>query len=171
MKYNELQTTSYRNRKRVGRGISAGRGKTAGRGTKGQKARAGSSAKPGFAGGSNPLMQKLPKLPGFRSHRVAAENVYTGQLERFGGKTVDAKVLAEAGIVSNPYVQVKLVVKGELTKKVTVKLPFASQTAIAAVESAGGSFEKTSRLSRPKTKVAAKTEDKPAAEKPAEATK
>jgi large subunit ribosomal protein L15 len=151
MKYNELQVDSYRNRKRVGRGIAAGRGKTAGRGTKGQKARAGSSAKPGFAGGSNPLMQKLPKLPGFRSHRVAPENVYTGQLEQFSGKTVDAKVLAEAGIISSPYVRVKLIVKGELTKKVIVKLPAASQTAVAAVESAGGSFEKAARLSRPKT--------------------
>jgi large subunit ribosomal protein L15 len=151
MKYHELQTVSYKTRKRVGRGIAAGRGKTAGRGTKGQKARAGSSAKPGFAGGSNPLMQKLPKLPGFRSHRPATENVYTGQLEQFGSKTVDATALAEAGIISNPYVQVKLIVKGTLTKKVTVKLPAASETAVAAVESAGGTFEKVARLSRPKT--------------------
>lgn len=166
MKYHELQTSSYRKSKRVGRGIAAGRGKTAGRGTKGQKARAGSSAKPGFAGGSNPLMQKLPKLPGFRSYRTPAENVYTGQLERFGGKTVDAKALAEAGIISNPYVQVKLIVKGELTKKVTVKLPAASATAIAVVEKAGGSFEKTARLSRPKTST--KKQDKSAADaKPA----
>jgi large subunit ribosomal protein L15 len=171
MKYHELQTTSYRTRKRVGRGIAAGRGKTAGRGTKGQKARAGSSAKPGFAGGSNPLMQKLPKLPGFRSHRTAAENVYTGQLEQFSGKTVDAKVLAEAGIISSPYVRIKLIVKGELTKKVTVKLPAASATAVAAVESAGGAFEKTARLGRPKTSIKADTKtptkntEKPAAEK------
>jgi large subunit ribosomal protein L15 len=151
MKYHELQTTNPRTRKRVGRGIAAGRGKTAGRGTKGQKSRAGSSAKPGFAGGSNPLMKKLPKLPGFRSYRTPAENVYTGQLEQFGGKTVDALALADAKIISNPYVRVKLIVKGELTKKIAVKLPAASQAAIAAVESAGGSFETTARLSRPKT--------------------
>ncbi len=151
MKYHELQTGSYRKGKRVGRGISAGRGKTAGRGTKGQKARAGSSAKPGFAGGSNPLMQKLPKLPGFRSHRTSAQNVYTGQLEQFRGKTVDAKVLADAGLVSGPFVRIKLLAKGDLTKKVTVKLPAASAPAIAAVEAAGGSFEETARLQRPKT--------------------
>ncbi|HVX57826.1 MAG TPA: uL15 family ribosomal protein, partial [Candidatus Saccharimonadales bacterium] len=78
-------------------------------------------------------------------------NVYTGQLERFGGKTVDANALAAAGLISNPYVSVKLIVQGELTKKVTVKLPFASASAIAAVEAAGGSFEKTARLGRPKT--------------------
>lgn len=169
MKYHELDTTSYRTRKRVGRGIAAGRGKTAGRGTKGQKARAGSSAKPGFAGGSNPLMQKLPKLPGFRSHRTAPENVYTGQLEQFSGKTVDAKVLADAGIISSAYVKVKLIVKGDLTKKVTVKLPAASAAAIAAVEKAGGTFEETARLSRPKT--SAKANAKTPAEKPEKAAK
>lgn len=162
MKYHELNVTKPKSGKRVGRGISAGQGKTAGRGTKGQKARTGSSAKPGFAGGQNPLMQKLPKLPGFKSHRVAPENVYTGQLEQFGGKTVDATVLAEAGLISNAYVSVKLLVKGELTKKVTVKLPKASATAVAAVEAAGGSFEKVARLSRDKTseKKIAKTSDK-----------
>lgn len=151
MKYHQLQTKSSRSSRRVGRGIAAGRGKTAGRGTKGQKARAGSSAKPGFAGGQNPLMQKLPKLPGFKSHRVPAETVYTSQLEQFAGKTVDANALAEAGLISNPYVTVKLLVQGELTKKITVKLPLASASAVEAVEKAGGSFEKTTRLGRPKT--------------------
>lgn len=151
MKYNELSISKQRTSRRVGRGIAAGRGKTAGRGTKGQKSRTGYRAKPGFAGGSNPLMQKLPKLPGFKSHRAAVENVYTGQLEGFGGKTVDAKSLAEAGLVSNAYVNVKLLVKGELTKKVTVKLPKASAAAIDAVQAAGGSFEPTGRLARPKT--------------------
>src|ERR1700761_4125083 len=104
MKYNELTVTANRGKKRVGRGIAAGQGKTAGRGTKGQGSRTGSKAKPGFAGGQNPLMQQLPKLPGFRSHRVKAENVYTGQLEQFGGKTVDATVLAEAKLISNAFV-------------------------------------------------------------------
>lgn len=151
MKFHELQTTKSKSPRRVGRGIAAGRGKTAGRGTKGQRARAGSSAKPGFAGGANPLMQKLPKLPGFKSHRVAAETVYTGQLEQFANKTVTAETLAAAGLISSPYISVKLLIQGELTKKVTVKLPAASASAIAAVEKAGGSFEKTARLSRPKT--------------------
>lgn len=151
MKYHELQTGKNRSPKRVGRGIAAGQGKTAGRGTKGQKSRAGSGKKPGFAGGSNPLMQQLPKLPGFRSHRPKVETVYTGQLEQFGGKTVDAKLLAEAGLASNPYVRVKLISKGELTKKVIVKLPAASASAVEAVQKAGGSFVSTPRLNRPKS--------------------
>jgi len=157
MKFHELQTTKNRTSNRVGRGIAAGQGKTAGRGTKGQGARTGSSKKPGFAGGSNPLMQKLPKLPGFKSHRAKVETVYTSQLDKFANKTVDATALAAAGLISNPYVTVKLLVNGDVTKKVTVKLPKASATAVAAVQAAGGTFESTVRLSRPKTK---QTEEK-----------
>lgn len=151
MKYHELSTSSRRSSRRVGRGIAAGQGKTAGRGTKGQKARTGASAKPGFAGGQTPLMRKLPKLPGFKSHRTPAETVYTGQLDDVKGNVIDANSLAEAGLISGPYVSVKLLTKGDLTKKVTVKLPMASQSAIQAIEKAGGSFEQTSRLGRPKT--------------------
>jgi large subunit ribosomal protein L15 len=151
MKFHELKTTRQRPGNRVGRGIAAGQGKTAGRGTKGQGARTGSTKKPGFAGGSNPLMQKLPKLPGFRSHKPKAATIYTGQLEQFAGKTVDATVLAEAGLIPNAFVTVKLIVQGELTKKVTVKLSKASASAIAVVETAGGTFEPTARLGRPKT--------------------
>ncbi len=84
MKFHELETTAHKSGRRVGRGIAAGRGKTAGRGTKGQKARTGSGRRPGFEGGQNPLMQRLPKLRGFRSNRVPAENVYTGQLNDLG---------------------------------------------------------------------------------------
>ena len=151
MKVHELKVKANKRANRVGRGISAGQGKTAGRGTKGQGSRTGSKAKPGFSGGSNPLMQKLPKLPGFRSHRIPAETVYTGQLEQFANKTVDASLLAENGLISNPYVKVKLLSKGDLTKKVTVKLTSASASAITAVQKAGGSFEKTARQARPKT--------------------
>jgi large subunit ribosomal protein L15 len=149
MKFNDLNLTKAKSRKRVGRGISAGQGKTAGRGTKGYGSRTGSKAKPGFAGGQNPLMQALPKLPGFRSQHAKAENVHTGQLEQFGGKTVDSQVLADAGLISNAYVKVKLITgKGELTKKVTVKLPAISASALEAVQKAGGSYEQTARLGR-----------------------
>lgn len=151
MKFNELQTTRARKATRVGRGISAGKGKTAGRGTKGQRSRAGSGKKPGFEGGQNPIMQRLPKLPGFRSLRTPAETVYTGQLEAFAGKKVTTTVLAEAGLITNPYVVVKLIVQGELTKKVDVELQNASLRAIEAVEAAGGSFTKVDRLARPVT--------------------
>ncbi len=157
MKYHQLEIVAHKTSRRRGRGIASGRGKTAGRGTKGQKSRSGSSKKPGFAGGTNPLMQQLPKLPGFRSHKTPPEVVYTGQLDKFANKTVDASLLAEARLISSAYVSVKLISKGAVTKKVTVKLPAASASAVAAVQSAGGSFEKAARLSRPKTSQKRKT--------------
>jgi large subunit ribosomal protein L15 len=160
MKYHELQTTPNQSKRRVGRGISAGQGKTAGRGTKGQGSRTGSKARPGFEGGQNPLMQRLPKLKGFKSHKVRHENVSVGDLEQFAGKVVDTTVLAGAGLISSPHVSVKLLSGGELTKKVSVKLQAASAGAVETVEKAGGSFEKVERLGRPVTsaKKLAKTE-------------
>jgi len=148
MKYNELQVAKNRSGKRVGRGIAGGQGKTAGRGTKGQSARTGGKVRPGFEGGQTPLAVRLPKLPGFRSIRPKAENVYTGQLDQFAGKTVDNFSLANAKITTSPYVKVKLVVQGDVTKKVTVKLQGASQNAIAAVQKAGGSFDAVPQVKR-----------------------
>ena len=153
MKYNELQTIRPKQSKRVGRGIAAGRGKTAGRGTKGQKSRTGSSRRPGFAGGQTPLMMRLPKLRGFRSQHVKPEVIYTGQLDVLSAKTVDSISLAEAGLITNPYVNVKLVVKGSVTKPKTIKLSGASKTAVEAVQKAGGSFTQVEQLARPATKA------------------
>jgi large subunit ribosomal protein L15 len=141
MKYNELIVGRQRKPKRVGRGIAAGQGKTAGRGTKGQKSRTGYTKRPGFEGGQNPLMQRLPKLHGHKSFRPKAEVIYTAQLDQFTGKTVDSALLASHGLISSPRVRVKLIVQGEVTKQVTVKLTAASQAAVRQIETAGGSFE------------------------------
>ena len=150
MKYHELDLSQNRKTKRVGRGISAGQGKTAGRGTKGQGARTGSKAKPGFAGGQNPLMQALPKLPGFRSHKAKAHNVYTGQLDALKVKVIDAQVLAEAGLIASAFERVKLLNKGDVKSALTVKLSGASEAAIAKLQEAGGSFENVARQQRTK---------------------
>lgn len=158
MKFNELKVSKNKSSKRVGRGIAGGQGKTAGRGTKGQNSRTGGRVRPGFEGGQNPIYARLPKLPGFTSHRAKTENVYTGQLDAFAGKTVDNFTVANAGITSSPYVKVKLVVKGEVTKKVTVKLQAASENAVAAVQKAGGTFEAVERVKRqPKEKTEKET--------------
>lgn len=147
MKYNDLNVTSNRSSRRVGRGIAAGQGKTAGRGTKGQNSRTGNGRRPGFEGGQNPLMQRLPKLPGFTSKRPKAEVIYTGQLGTIGS-TVDNFTAFEAGLISSPHVRVKLISKGDVTKKVTVKLQAASETAVAAVQKAGGTFTMTPQVKR-----------------------
>ena len=151
MKYNDLTIESHKSPKRVGRGIAAGQGKTAGRGTKGQMARTGASRNPGFEGGQNPIMQRIPKLPGFRSIRTKMETISTKQIEQFVGKTIDTTLLASTGMISSPYAAVKLLLDQPVTQKLTVKLQGASATAIAQLEKAGGSFERTSRLGRPVT--------------------
>lgn len=152
MKFNDLKLTASRNSKRVGRGISAGGGKTAGRGTKGQGARKSGGVRPGFEGGQMPLYMRIPKLRGFKSHRPKVVNVYTGQLDDVKKSTVDTVALAEAGLIENPHAKVKLISKGKLSKKFTVKLQGASGQAIRQIEKAGGSFEQTAQLARPKTK-------------------
>lgn len=151
MKYNELKAPKVKSPKRVGRGIAAGQGKTAGRGTKGQGSRTGFSKKPGFEGGQNPLMQRLPKLHGFKSHRVRAENVFTEQLNNLGAK-IDNTILAENGLISSQYVRVKLLKRGELTTKVSISVQAASETAVEALQQAGGEFTAVARTMRPITR-------------------
>ncbi|MCA9313139.1 50S ribosomal protein L15 [Candidatus Nomurabacteria bacterium] len=143
MKFHELDLTKKASKTRVGRGISAGKGKTAGRGTKGQKARTGKKLRPGFEGGQNPLMMRIPKLKGFKSYRVKAQVVYTGNLELFPGKVVDNFTLTEHGYVADPYSPIKIISKGELKKTLTVNVQNASKTAIEAIAKAGGNFEAT----------------------------
>lgn len=163
MKYNQLQTSSQKSARRVGRGIAAGRGKTAGRGTKGQMARTGSKRRPGFEGGQNPLMQRLPKLHGFRTLRTPSEIIYTDQLEQFANTTVTNETLAAAHLVAHAHSSVKVLKRGELTKKVTVKLQGASTGAVAAIIKVGGVFETSERMGRPAKKTdRAETKQAPA---------
>jgi large subunit ribosomal protein L15 len=96
-------------------------------------------------------MQRLPKLHGFHSHKVKAENVFTDQLNDLGAK-VDNQLLADKGLVSSPYVRVKLLGRGEVTKKVSVSLQGASESAIEAIQKAGGDFTVVARQPRPVTK-------------------
>ena len=153
MKYNQLQVERQAKPRRAGRGIAAGRGKTAGRGTKGQGSRKSGGVRPGFEGGQMPLYMRIPKLRGFTSHRLKATVIYTGDLQKLGKTTVDTAVLAEAGLIEHPHLKVKLVVKGELSKKMTVKLQYASAPAVALIQAAGGTFEQVEQVKRPKTKI------------------
>lgn len=145
MKYNELKAKTTRKANRAGRGIAAGRGKTAGRGTKGQHARAGSGRNPGFEGGQNPLYKRIPKLRGFRPFWDKPVTITTAQLNKFDG-LVDNFTLYEARLLKNPSQTARLVVSGELSKKVDVKLQAASDKAVEVVTKAGGSFQKVDRV-------------------------
>lgn len=154
MKFHELQTTTKvgKGKSRVGRGIAAGQGKTAGRGTKGYGSRTGSTRRPGFEGGQNPLMQRLPKLRGFKSHYIKPELVALGDLKKIKG-VVDNFSAYEAGIISSPHVVAKLISNGKVEGKHTVKLQLATKSAMEAVTAAGGSFTTTLQVARPSKKT------------------
>ncbi|MBQ6394029.1 50S ribosomal protein L15 [Candidatus Saccharibacteria bacterium] len=148
MKYNDLQVTANTRPSRKGRGISAGQGKTAGRGTKGQKARTGHRKMPAsFMGGQKAFVQAIPKLKGFKSLHPKAEVVYTDRLNGLSGE-VDNFKLYEAELISNPYVKVKVITRGELTAKINLNTQFASKSAVAMIEKAGGKFTQTGIPSR-----------------------
>ena len=149
MKYNELEVSKNTRPSRKGRGISAGQGKTAGRGTKGQKSRTGHRKMPaGFMGGQRAIMQAVPKLKGFKSFHPKAEVVYTDRLNELKGK-VDNFKLAEASLISSPFVKVKVITRGELTAKIDLETQFASKSAVAAIKKAGGSFKQVPILKKP----------------------
>jgi large subunit ribosomal protein L15 len=156
MKYNELTIDKNKAKRRVGRGIAAGQGKTAGRGTKGQGARKSGGVRPGFEGGQMPLYMRVPKLRGFKSKRTPNEVIYTGQLDDIKSATIDTTTLAEARLISSPFVSVKLISKGELKTKKAVKVQAASAGAIELLNKAGGSFSATPRLARPANKMTTK---------------
>ena len=132
-------TGATRTSKRVGRGIGSGHGKTAGRGHKGQKSRSGGSVRAGFEGGQMPLQMRLPKF-GFSSRigRFVAE-VRLHEIEGCGLDTISLDALREANIVPRQTRKAKIILSGELKRKVEVDASVAvTQGARAAIEAAGG---------------------------------
>jgi large subunit ribosomal protein L15 len=125
--------------KRVGRGIGGKGGKTAGRGHKGQHAR--NTVRPGFEGGQMPLVQRVPKLKGFNNpFRVEYQAINLDTLEAAELDDISPESLYARGLVSKGSL-VKILGRGELTRKVTVKAHKFSKTAEAAITAAGGSVE------------------------------
>lgn len=158
MKYNELQVTANKDKKRVGRGIAAGGGKTAGRGTKGQGARTGKKLGVMFMGGQRSLVTAVPKHRGFKSLKTPAQVVYMDHLNDFAGKTVDNIVLFENGYIATPFHKVKVIARGELTAKVNLKVQAASKSVQAAITKAGGTFEKVATPIKKSAKEAEKSD-------------
>lgn len=142
MKYNELLVSANKGIKRVGRGTGSGHGKTAGRGTKGQGSRTGKKLAANFMGGQRSLVTAVPKHRGFKSLRTPAQVVYLDHLNDFKGKLADNFTLFENGFIATPFHTVKVITRGELTAKVDLKVQGASKSAQAAIEKAGGTFEK-----------------------------
>jgi large subunit ribosomal protein L15 len=168
MKLNMLKPApgSKSARHRVGRGIGSGWGKTAGRGHKGQKARSGGFHKVGFEGGQMPLHRRLPKR-GFNSlTREDIAEVRTSQLQGLETAEVSLDVLKEAGIVPRRALGAKVILSGELKRKVSLKEIGVSKGARAMIEGAGGSIHITEKPKVEKKKKEKKVK-KPAAEEAA----
>ncbi len=144
MKLHELSPApgSVKDSFRKGRGPGSGNGKTAGKGHKGQNARSGGGVRPGFEGGQLPLYRKLPKR-GFKNRfAVNYAIVNLSALNSFeDGETVNLEKLMEAGVIKKPLDGLKVLGKGELTKKLTVEAKVFSASAKEKIEAAGGKTE------------------------------
>jgi large subunit ribosomal protein L15 len=142
MKLNGIKPASgaKHSKKRVGRGFGC-HGKTAGRGHKGQKSRAGGYHKVGFEGGQMPLQRRLPKR-GFVSHlRNDTAEVRLSDLQKLSADVIDLAVLKTAGVVPQPALRAKVILAGEIKRKVALKGVLVSKGARAAIEAAGGKIE------------------------------
>ena len=130
----------HKRRRRVGRGTGTGRGKTCGRGHKGGGSRAGSTSVTLHEGGQMPLFRRLPKR-GFSNYKFAirCEIVNVSQLERFqDGADVGIEQLSDAGLVDSAKSKIKILGKGDLTKKLQVTAHKFSKTAEQKIVASGG---------------------------------
>ncbi|MFD1343569.1 50S ribosomal protein L15 [Litorisediminicola beolgyonensis] len=151
MKLNELRDNDGANRKkkRIGRGPGSGKGKTGGRGIKGQKSRSGVAIN-GYEGGQMPLYQRLPKRGFNKPNRKSFAVVNLGLIEKFveagkldAGATITEDTLVASGLVRRKLDGIRVLAKGDITKKVTLEVTGASQAARDAVEKAGGTLTVT----------------------------
>jgi len=144
MKLHELKPAegSTHAPKRLGRGIGSGHGKTSGKGHKGQNSRAGGGVRPGFEGGQNPLMRRMPKRGFNNISRKEIIPLNVRDLERFeDGAEVTIESLFEIGLIKAVKDGVKILATGDLTKALTVKIGKVSPAAAKKIVAAGGKVE------------------------------
>ncbi len=123
MKLNQLAPKTRKTRKRKGQGNAAGQGTYAGRGCKGQNSRAGGGVRLGFEGGQTPLIQRMPKLRGFRNpNRVETQVINLSDLEaKFkDGDTVNLETLIKAKLINKNNSKVKILGNGTCKKKLNI---------------------------------------------------
>ncbi|MEM7549214.1 MAG: 50S ribosomal protein L15 [Bacteroidota bacterium] len=148
MKLHSLKpnNNSTKSNKRIGRGQGSGRGGTSTRGHKGAKSRSGYSRKFGFEGGQMPLQRRVPKFGFNRPQKVVYKPLNLDSIEVLCSEKnvtdIDLSVLVANGLASNND-KVKLLGRGELSKKVNVTVHKASKSSIEAIEKNGGSVTVT----------------------------
>ena len=141
MKLNTIQPAegAKHSKRRGGRGIGSGLGKTAGRGHKGQKSRAGGFHKVGFEGGQMPLQRRLPKRGFVSLAKGRSAEVRLSEISALPVDEIDLLTLMQANLISQHSLSAKVVLSGEIARKVTLKGVSATRGAKAAIEAAGGS--------------------------------
>jgi large subunit ribosomal protein L15 len=131
----------HRARKRIGRGEASGHGKTSGRGHKGAASRSGWTRRPGYEGGQMPLIRRMPKR-GFSNVQFRTlyhvVNVRHLQARCDDGAAVTPQTLAEAGVIRDTKLPVKILGDGDLSKKLDVTAARFSAAAKQKIEAAGG---------------------------------
>ena len=146
MKLDEILSAAgrHKRRKRIGRGTGSGQGKTSGRGHKGAGSRAGSKRRFGFEGGQSPSVFKIPKR-GFSNANFRKDfqlvNLDALEAKFNDGDRVDAPALAAARLIQDAAKPVKILGRGEISKKLTVVADRCSVSAAEKIAKVGGSVE------------------------------
>lgn len=124
--------------KRIGRGPGSGHGKTSTKGHKGQRARSGFHMRPTFEGGQTPIHQRIPKRGFNRPNHTSYAILNLDQLERLKASEISPEWLLQSGIIKDLKDGLKVLGRGTLGGKVTVKAHRFSQKAKEAIQKAGG---------------------------------
>jgi large subunit ribosomal protein L15 len=134
---------SKHSKKRIGRGHGTGQGTQAGRGHKGAKSRSGFKFKRGFEGGQMPLHRRIPKRGFHNLFRTEYAVVNLDTLaERFDADTtITPELLVEKGLISNARRPIKVLARGDIAKKLTVRAHKFSGKAAEKIAAAGGAAE------------------------------
>ncbi len=133
---------SVKKSKRVGRGRSSGHGKTSCRGNNGEGQRSGRTAKRGFEGGQMPAFRRLPKLKGFNNiHALNVAEINVCTLEKLDVKEVDLAYLKENKLAHPSSEILRVLGNGEISKAISVKAAYVTESAKEKIEKAGGKVE------------------------------
>jgi large subunit ribosomal protein L15 len=152
-----LKKIVIKDRKRVGRGMSAGQGKTAGRGTKGQKSRSGFNIPRKFEGGQMPFSMRMPKVKGFKSQ---ADKAVILTLDDISANYKAGEVVSYQNLIEKKLIQkgdkVKVLNNGKLTVNLTLEVPYSKSVVIPKAKVAEAKVAEP----EPKEKVPTKTAEK-----------
>ena len=138
----EVKTGSVHSKKRVGRGNGSGNGTTAGRGMNGQKSRSGSKTRSYFEGGQMPLSRRLPKRGFYNNFKKVYAIINIEDLKRFSDEEIiTPERLIEEGMIKNVMSGIKVLSRGKIEKKLTIRAHRFSKEAVKKIEAAGGKVE------------------------------